>query len=195
MAFVPLLMAALAVPTTFLVLWPLAPVTDVSVVVQFLIALIGLGVAIDYSLLWSCAGVRNGQAAAIPIVTVDLDAFLEPIRHRDRVYVWPGYMPCTGSFVLLHVPLSRQGHDGDHRQGAAVIQTHHGRTITGASASLAWGAVHLALLSTGEDRAKAMIDWTWAGFSHERAGRISVKTRTPTRGALSAPHIDEETLA
>ena len=51
MAFVPLLMAAIAIPTTFLVLWPLAEVTEVSVVVQFLIALIGLGVAIDYSLL------------------------------------------------------------------------------------------------------------------------------------------------
>ena len=62
-------------------------------------------------------------------------------------------------------------------RGAAVIQTHHGHTITGASASLAWGAVHLALLSTGEDRAKAMIDWTWAGFSHERPGRISVDTK------------------
>jgi NADH:ubiquinone reductase (H+-translocating) len=62
-------------------------------------------------------------------------------------------------------------------RGAAVIQTHHGHTITGASASLAWGAVHLALLSTGEDRAKAMIDWTWAGFSHERPGRMSVDTK------------------
>lgn len=61
-------------------------------------------------------------------------------------------------------------------RGAAVIQTHHGRAITGAPAFLAWGAVHLALLSTGEDRAKAMIDWTWAGFSHERPGRISVNT-------------------
>ena len=32
------------------------------------------------------------------------------------------------------------------------------------------------LLSTGEDRAKAVIDWTWAGFTHERAGRITVRT-------------------
>jgi hypothetical protein len=46
--------------------------------------------------------------------------------------------------------------------------------MKGKSASLAWGAVHLALLSTGEDRAKAMVDWTWAGFSHKRAGRIVV---------------------
>jgi NADH dehydrogenase FAD-containing subunit len=56
-----------------------------------------------------------------------------------------------------------------------VIQTRGGRTIKGRAASLAWGAVHLALLSTGEDRAKAVVDWTWAGFTHERAGRISVQ--------------------
>ena len=51
MALVPLLMALVAIPTTFLLVWPLAAVTDVSVVVQFLVALIGLGIAIDYALL------------------------------------------------------------------------------------------------------------------------------------------------
>jgi len=61
-------------------------------------------------------------------------------------------------------------------RGAAVIQMPGGRTMKGKSASLAWGAVHLALLSTGEDRAKAVLDWTWAGFTHERSGRITVKT-------------------
>ena len=60
----------------------------------------------------------------------------------------------------------------------AVVQTSGGRTLKGRSASLAWGAVHLALLSTGEDRAKAVVDWTWAGFTHERPGRISVRTDT-----------------
>jgi NADH dehydrogenase len=61
-------------------------------------------------------------------------------------------------------------------RGAAVIQFHRGRTMKGKAASLAWGAVHLALLSTGEDRAKAVVDWTWAGFTHERPGRITVRT-------------------
>jgi RND superfamily putative drug exporter len=51
MAIVPLLMAAVAIPTTFLLIWPIANVTDVSVIVQFLVALIGLGIAIDYALL------------------------------------------------------------------------------------------------------------------------------------------------
>ncbi len=58
--------------------------------------------------------------------------------------------------------------------GAAVIQLPHGRTIKGRTAFLAWGAVHLALLSTGEDRTKAVLDWVWAGFTRERGSRIVV---------------------
>ena len=61
-------------------------------------------------------------------------------------------------------------------RGAAVVQFHRGRTMKGKTASLAWGTVHLALMSTGEDRAKAMVEWTWAGFTHERPGRITVRT-------------------
>jgi NADH dehydrogenase len=61
-------------------------------------------------------------------------------------------------------------------RGAAVVQFRRGRTMKGKAASLAWGAVHLALLSTGEDRAKAVVNWTWAGFSHERPARITVRT-------------------
>ncbi|MGQ0623181.1 MAG: MMPL family transporter [Sporichthyaceae bacterium] len=51
LAFVPLLIAAVSILTTFLVVLLATYVIDVSFVVQFLIALIGLGVAIDYSLL------------------------------------------------------------------------------------------------------------------------------------------------
>jgi RND superfamily putative drug exporter len=51
MALVPLLMAVIAIPTTFLLVWPLATLTDISVVIQFLVALVGLGIAIDYALL------------------------------------------------------------------------------------------------------------------------------------------------
>ena len=67
-------------------------------------------------------------------------------------------------------------------RGAAVIQMPGGRTIKGKAASLAWGTVHLALLSTGEDRAKAMVDWAWAGFSHERPGRITVRSEKRSDG-------------
>ncbi len=51
LALVPLIIAAVSILTTFLLVLGLTTFTDVSFVVQFLIALIGLGVAIDYSLL------------------------------------------------------------------------------------------------------------------------------------------------
>ena len=51
MALVPLMMAIVAIPTTFLLVLGLTKITDVSFIVQFLVALIGLGLAIDYSLL------------------------------------------------------------------------------------------------------------------------------------------------
>ncbi len=51
LAVVPLLVAAVSILTTFLLVLGLTTVSDVSFVVQFLVSLIGLGVAIDYSLL------------------------------------------------------------------------------------------------------------------------------------------------
>jgi RND superfamily putative drug exporter len=52
LAFLPLVVAAVSIMATFLMLLPLTYLTDVSFIVQFLVALVGLGVAIDYSLLF-----------------------------------------------------------------------------------------------------------------------------------------------
>jgi NADH:ubiquinone reductase (H+-translocating) len=60
-------------------------------------------------------------------------------------------------------------------RGAAVVQMLGGRTIKGKKAQLAWGTVHLALLPTNEDRAKAVVDWAGAGLTHQRSGRIRVE--------------------
>jgi NADH dehydrogenase len=61
-------------------------------------------------------------------------------------------------------------------RGSAVVQMMGGRTMKGKSAQLAWGTVHLALLPTNEDRAKAVVDWAGAGLTHQRSGRITVET-------------------
>jgi NADH:quinone reductase (non-electrogenic) len=61
-------------------------------------------------------------------------------------------------------------------RGAAVVQMFGGRTLTGKKAQVAWGAVHLALLPTNEDRAKAVVDWAGATFTHQRAGRITIES-------------------
>src|SRR5215213_986420 len=52
LAFLPMMIAAVSILTTFLMLLPLTYLTDVSFIVEFLVALVGLGVAIDYSLLF-----------------------------------------------------------------------------------------------------------------------------------------------
>ncbi|GAA5147373.1 hypothetical protein GCM10023340_19710 [Nocardioides marinquilinus] len=77
LAGVPLLVAAVSILGTFLALLLLTTVTDVVFVVQYLVALIGLGVAIDYSLLvvtrWreerDVGGVENDEAVRRAMAT------------------------------------------------------------------------------------------------------------------------------
>jgi RND superfamily putative drug exporter len=76
LALVPLLIAMVSILSTFLVVLGLTTFTDVSFVVQFLIALIGLGVAIDYSLLvvsrWReerARGESNEEAVVTAVAT------------------------------------------------------------------------------------------------------------------------------
>ncbi|MDO9455360.1 MMPL family transporter [Nocardioides sp.] len=76
LAGVPLLVAAVSILGTYLALLGLTGVTDVSFVVQYLVALIGLGVAIDYSLLivtrWReerAAGRDNDDAVRVAMRT------------------------------------------------------------------------------------------------------------------------------
>jgi NADH:ubiquinone reductase (H+-translocating) len=61
-------------------------------------------------------------------------------------------------------------------RGAACVQFLRGRTITGKKAQVAWGTVHMALLPTNEDRARAIVDWAGAAMTHQRAGRITVES-------------------
>ena len=52
LALLPLVVATASILATFILLLPITYATDVSFIVQFLVALVGLGVAIDYSLLF-----------------------------------------------------------------------------------------------------------------------------------------------
>jgi NADH:quinone reductase (non-electrogenic) len=46
-------------------------------------------------------------------------------------------------------------------RGAAIVEFKSGRTMTGRAAWLAWLGVHLTLLSGGEQKAHAIVDWGW----------------------------------
>jgi len=61
-------------------------------------------------------------------------------------------------------------------RNAAVVQMLGGKTMKGHKAQFAWRTVHLALLPTNEDRAKAIVDWSGAALTHQRSGRISYES-------------------
>jgi RND superfamily putative drug exporter len=100
-AVVPLLMALVAVPTTFLLVWPLASVTDVSVIVQFLVALIGLGIAIDYALL---VVVRWREERQQENVTNEA-AVRNAMEHAGRAVVFSGTTVAIALLALIALPV------------------------------------------------------------------------------------------
>ena len=100
-AVIPLLMAVVAIPTTFLLIWPLTTVTSVSVIVQFLVGLIGLGIAIDYALL---IVVRWREERQQPGVTND-QAVLNAMQHAGSAVVFSGTTVGISLMALLVVPI------------------------------------------------------------------------------------------
>ncbi len=104
LAFLPLLIGGISVLATFLAVGGLTEITGISQIVEFLIALIGLGVAIDYSLLvvsrW-----REERAAG----RSNADAVTEAMNHAGRAVVFSGLTVAIGllSMIVLPVPMLR----------------------------------------------------------------------------------------
>jgi putative drug exporter of the RND superfamily len=100
LAVVPLVMAIVSIMTTFLLLLGLTEFTDVSPIVQFLIALIGLGVAIDYSLIVASrwreerSHGRSGD-----------EAVQRAMETAGRAVVFSGITVAIGLFALIALPL------------------------------------------------------------------------------------------
>ncbi len=100
LAVVPLVMAFVSIMTTFLLLLGLTELTAVSPIVQFLIALIGLGVAIDYALLvvsrWreERSHGRSGD-----------EAVQQAMETAGRAVVFSGITVAIGLLALIALPL------------------------------------------------------------------------------------------
>ncbi|GAA3441455.1 MMPL family transporter [Planomonospora venezuelensis] len=104
LALVPLLIAAVSILACFLSIYGLAGVTPVSDIVQYIVAMLGLGVAIDYSLLlvtrWreeQSSGHRGDEAVRRAMATA------------GRAVIFSGVTVAIGLFamVLLPVPFLR----------------------------------------------------------------------------------------
>jgi putative drug exporter of the RND superfamily len=100
LAVVPIGMAVVSIMTTFLLLLGLTELTNVSPIVQFLIALIGLGVSIDYSLLvvsrWreERSHGRSGD-----------EAVQRAMETAGRAVVFSGITVAIGLLALIALPL------------------------------------------------------------------------------------------
>ena len=100
LAGVPLLVAAVSILGTYLALLGLTGVTDVSFVVQYLVALIGLGVAIDYTLLIVSRWREERDAGADPD-----QAVRTAMRTAGRSVLFSGVTVAVSLAALVLVPL------------------------------------------------------------------------------------------
>jgi putative drug exporter of the RND superfamily len=99
-AVVPLIMAFASILTTFLLVGALTTVVEVSFFVQFIVALIGLGVAIDYSLLvvtrWrEERGRGRGNRDAVQVA----------VESAGRSVVYSGITVAVGLLALVVLPV------------------------------------------------------------------------------------------
>jgi RND superfamily putative drug exporter len=96
----PLAVAIAAILNTFTLVFALTHVTDVSIIVQFLIALVGLGIAIDYALLMVSRfrdELRAGRSHE--------DALIETVAHAGRSVIVSGSTVAIGLLALVALPL------------------------------------------------------------------------------------------
>src|SRR5215216_4342356 len=96
----PLAVAVASILKTFTLVWILTYITDVSIIVQFLIALVGLGVAIDYALLMIFRfrdELREGEDVETALV--------ETMTHAGRSVIVSGSTVAVGLLSLIVLPL------------------------------------------------------------------------------------------
>jgi RND superfamily putative drug exporter len=96
----PIAVAVAAILNTFTLVWGLTYITNVSIIVQFLIALVGLGVAIDYALLMIFRfrdELREGEDVETALV--------ETMTHAGRSVIVSGSTVAVGLLSMIVLPL------------------------------------------------------------------------------------------
>ena len=96
----PIVIAIAAILNTYSLVWALTYVTNVSIIVEFLIALVGLGVAIDYALLMIFRfrdELREGEDVETAIV--------ETMTHAGRSVIVSGTTVAVGLVSMIVLPL------------------------------------------------------------------------------------------
>jgi putative drug exporter of the RND superfamily len=100
LAFVPLLIAAVAIVTALLVVFGMTEITTVSFIAEYLIGLIGLGVSIDYSLLMVTRWREERAKGSAPD-----EAIHAAMATAGRSVLFSGVIVAIGLLALILVPV------------------------------------------------------------------------------------------
>ena len=96
----PIVVAVAAILNTYTLVWGLTYITNVSIIVQFLIALVGLGVGIDYALLMIFR-FRDELREGSDVET----ALVQTMTHAGRSVIVSGSTVAVGLLSMLVLPL------------------------------------------------------------------------------------------
>jgi putative drug exporter of the RND superfamily len=169
---IPLVTAAASILTTFSAVFALTYVTDVSIIVEFLVALVGLGVAVDYSLLM----IFRFREELHHRGDVE-EALIETMTHAGRSVVVSGSTVAIGllSMVLLPLPFIRSiGIGGMLIPAVAVLSS-----ITLTPVLLYWMGDRIDKLRVipkrivSADPGEQGFWHRWAGYVVRRPGRVA----------------------
>ncbi len=157
----PLAVAGISILSTFLLLAPISAATQVSFIVEYLIALIGLGVAIDYTLLvltrWREERARGRDRE---------EAVVAAMESAGRAVVFSGFVVAIGllAMVILPVPFLRSiGY-----AGMLIPLVSMAVTVTFLPVLLARVGHRLEWPHRRSEKAAGRLWMRWAAFVHRR---------------------------
>jgi RND superfamily putative drug exporter len=154
----PLMMAIASILTTYAAVWGLTYLTDVSVIVQFLIGLVGLGIGIDYALL-----VIFRYREELGLGKEPHEALIETMTHAGHSVIVSGSTVGIGlvSLLIIPVPLIRA-----IGLGGLLIP------VISVLAAITLLPAVLSLLGTRINRLRIPLLWRLANLDDHHGGRF-----------------------
>jgi putative drug exporter of the RND superfamily len=204
LALLPLVVAGVSILATFMIVLGLTTFTDVSFVVQFLISLVGLGVAIDYSLLvvsrWReerALGATNEEAVATAMATAGRSVLASGVTVAISLI----------ALVVVPVPLLRSMGIGGMLipvVSVLVVLTLLPALLRGIGPRIDWPRIrHEDHASRGWSAwARGVVRWRWAAAGVALAGlalaivpALSIQFGQASSASLASNGVAHDTLA
>ena len=194
LAVVPMMMAIASIMTTYLLLLGLTELTSVALIVQFLIALLGLGIGIDYSLIV----VSRWREERTHGRTGD-EAVQRAMETAGRAVVFSGITVAIGLVALIALPLPFMRSIGYGGILIPLVSTLAAITLLPVVLATAGARLDWPHRRTDDKASRAWTRWAQGVFRHRRlaaaAGLAVVLALVVAAGDLRLGTSDADTLA